>query len=334
MLSSLKRTIRSSALLSRMTLPLYTGYRTWMSARPLVGRIPRFDGDARLPRVKLTTLSEYQRWSQEQSAELQRRERAEQSLMPRQIGEFATEGYCALCERVTVFKSSFDYPLRDSDGRAIPNLREHLVCVHCRLKNRVRAALQLFLQEFVPEPGRPVYISEQLTRTYRWLRGRLHSVNGSEYLGDEVPLGASLHGIRNEDLGRLTWSDGAVDFMLSFDVLEHVPNAGACFREMCRCLCPGGRLLFTVPTNLDRHETTVRAVMEPNGSIRHLLEPEYHGGNLKDPSQGTLCFRYFGWDVLSHLQEAGFAHAEIWLYWSQYLGYMGGTQCVIAAYKN
>ena len=141
---------------------LYTGYRTWMSARPLVGRIPRFDGDARLPRVKLTTLSEYQRWSQEQSAELQRRERAEQSLMPRQIGEFATEGYCALCERVTVFKSSFDYPLRDSDGRAIPNLREHLVCVHCRLKNRVRAALQLFLQEFVPEPGRPVYISEQL----------------------------------------------------------------------------------------------------------------------------------------------------------------------------
>jgi SAM-dependent methyltransferase len=293
----------------------------------------RVSSDRRLQVIKLRNFDDYSPWAEENAVELAERARVEESLFPPTATAFSIPGMCALCGHATSFSSTFEHAIRGVDGRSIPNLREHLTCNFCGFKNRVRAALHLFVQGLEPEGKQSIYISEQLTRTFRWMKGHFSSVSGSEYLPEERGFGEKIRGIRNENLQALSWPDEQFDFVLSLDVLEHVADATACFREIHRCLSPGGRLLFTAPTVLNQQETIVRATLESNGEIVHFVEPEYHGGNRRDASKGTLCFRYFAWDTLRQLEGLGFFKAEMWLYWSRHLGYMGGTQVAIATLK-
>jgi SAM-dependent methyltransferase len=51
--------------------------------------------------------------------------------------------------------------------------------------------------------------------------------------------------IRTVDLTRMSYSDGAFDFITSISVIEHIPAVEQALAEMYRCLKPGGRLLIT-----------------------------------------------------------------------------------------
>jgi SAM-dependent methyltransferase len=284
--------------------------------------------------VKLKRIQDYEAWSQKSAVEREQQKEIELSLLPLRPRSFSIRGRCALCGLETTFRANFDYSEKGANGRLEPNLRECLECAHCGLKNRLRAALHLFVQEFGPEAGQSIYITEQLGAAYRWLKGRYPAVLGSEFIPESGPFGSSPRGIRNEDLGALTWPNDCFDFILSFDVLEHVADVNTCFSEIFRCLRQGGRFLFTAQFRLDLQETVVRATADSSGNITHLMEPEYHGGNLSDSSKGTLCFRHFGWDTIRQLESAGFSDAEAWLFWSRELGYLGGTQIAIAACKK
>jgi len=331
---TLKQKIKSSPFLARPAWFLYREVLLQRSRHPAKGRVPVFSEETRLTFSRLRTYEDFQQFSQDRVEELHDQERVESDLSPLQHKSFSISGTCALCGCDTTFKTNFDYSIRSSDGRSIPNFREHLFCVRCGLKNRLRAALQLFIQEFHPLSTQPIYITEQFGAAYRWLKGRGYAISGSEYIPGSGPFGSSPRGIRNEDLGALTWPSEMFDFVLSFDVLEHVPSVDACFSEIFRCLRPQGKLLFTAPFSPNLSKTLIRAVMQSDGSISHLMEPEYHGGNMIDAAKGTLCFRYFAWDVLPQLKEIGFSDAEAWLFWSRKLGYLGGTQIVIVAQKG
>lgn len=98
-----------------------------------------------------------------------------------------------------------------------------------------------------------------------------------------------------EDVTNLTLADESVDLIVSSDVLEHVPDAEAAFRECYRVLRPGGRHLFTVPFAL----STQRRATVVDGNVVHLVEPpEYHSDPL-DP-KGILAFWHYGPDMDEH----------------------------------
>lgn len=329
---SVKQTIKSSRLLSRAVWPVYREALLYMSRHPQKGKIPALRGSMWIVPAKLHSYPEYLLWSKEKSAELELYRCEELALCPKSPRRFLVEGTCALCEAKTLFRSGFDFSGCEN-GRAIPNLRENLVCKRCGLKSRLRSSLHLFLQELNPSPDQRIYITEQLGAAYRWLKGRGFCVSGSEYMPDKGNLGASIRGIRNEDLSALTWQDDSFDFVLSFDVLEHVQNVRPCLEQVLRCLKTGGAFLFSAPLNLELSGTLIRATRDEHGQLVHLLTPEYHGGNLVDPAQGSLCFRHFGWDVLEQLQAVGFRDTAVWLLWSRELGYMGGVQSVVFGRK-
>ena len=72
--------------------------------------------------------------------------------------------------------------------------------------------------------------------------------------------GVDLHRINDlvahvEDVQRLSFADGSVDFFSCFHVLEHVPDDRAGLRELARVLHPRGRAIFNVPMTLGRRET-------------------------------------------------------------------------------
>jgi SAM-dependent methyltransferase len=155
---------------------------------------------------------------------------------------------------------------------------------------------------------------------------------GSEFLGDQVPKGSVNHrGIRHEDSCDLTFNDAVFDYILSFDVFEHIPDYRTAFKECLRCLRPGGALFFTVPFDLNLEQNTIRARVREDGSVEHILPAEYHGDPLR--AEGALCYQHFGWDLLGELQSMGFTEASCLFYWSQPFAYLGGDQFVFIARK-
>lgn len=225
-------------------------------------------------------------------------------------------GYCGVCQRETDFTFS-----PTADGPI--NLREELACRHCGLNARVRAIVHL-LSEATP-PGTPasIYLTEQTTGLYQFVKARWPKVVGSEFFEESFRQRLSRHlrqligqgdALRREDVTALTFGDQCLDVIISCDVLEHVPDYRKALSEFGRVLRPGGRLLLTVPFMEQSYDTTVRARLKANGEIEHIEEPEYHGDPM-DPD-GVLAFYNFGWDLLDRVREAGFSEASWRVPWA------------------
>ena len=256
----------------------------------------------------------------------------ERSLLPPNSMDFNIGGHCYICRSKVDFLATFQNGFV-INGVAVPNWRETLLCPRCRLNNRMRATIHIFDTLCQPRSNASIYITEQMTPLYEVLAKRHPHLVGSEFLGAAIPHGQrDRNGIRNEDLTRLSFGDGTFDFILSFDVLEHIPDYRKALSECCRSLKPGGAFLFSVPFITPYQHNTVRASLLENGEVQHLLPPEYHGDPIS--AGGCLCFYHFGWDLLAELKTAGFADAQALLYWSKEFGYLGGEQIMFMARKG
>lgn len=125
----------------------------------------------------------------------------------------------------------------------------------------------------------------------------------SEYFPN-VPRGETYRGVRCEDLMALTFPSNLFDLVITQDVLEHVADPDAAFREIGRVLRPGGHHVFTVPVHPTRPSQS-RAQLSAAGTVEHLLPPVLHGDPVH--SGGALVFTDFGVDLPDRLLRIGFA---------------------------
>lgn len=252
----------------------------------------------------------------------------EKNLIPDTYTEFTFNAYCYICKTHVDFLVDFEYSHR-VDEVLIPNWRERLVCPSCNLNNRMRAVVHIFDQECKPNRESTIYITENTTPLYKWFYQSFPHVCGSEYIGDSLDYGRfNNDGIRNEDLTQLSFNNDEFDYILSFDVFEHIPNYRKALTECCRCLKPGGILFFSVPF-VKTKKNIIRAYLSNTGEVVHILSPEYHGDPIN--SDGCLCYYHFGWEILDELNTLGFKDAKALIYWSQEFGYLGGEQLVFMA---
>jgi len=75
----------------------------------------------------------------------------------------------------------------------------------------------------------------------------------------------------------------------------------------------------------------VRARLDSDGGVEHLLEAQYHGDPVS--TAGCLCFQDFGWDLLDRMRQIGFRNVGMLLYWSAEYGYYGVEQMMLTAEK-
>jgi SAM-dependent methyltransferase len=208
--------------------------------------------------------------------------------------------------------------------------REYLICPLTRLNARMRACVHLIDSHLGLYPDDPVYLTEQTTPLYQNLRGRFQKLVGTEYLDPNAPRGwVDARGVRHEDLTRTSFPAASFAGVLSFECLEHIPDYRAALAECRRLLQPGGRLFLSTPFAASQAEHVIRARLKSDGSVEHLMEPEYHG----DPAHeaGCLCFAHFGWNLLADLKAAGFVDPRVLAVWSRTFGYLGDEMLFVLA---
>lgn len=167
------------------------------------------------------------------------------------------------------------------------------------LNSRMRFCLAIIKQYFLK--AKKVYLAEHDTLFHQILSKE----TGFDLTTSYYKPGAALH----QDLTALTYPDNSFDLSLSFEDLEHIPEYKKAIDELYRVTKPGGHVLLSTPFVIENDKTLVRATINKDGEITHLLEPEYHG----DPviPQGILCFYHFGWDLLDNFRTAGFSDVKI-----------------------
>jgi glycosyltransferase involved in cell wall biosynthesis/SAM-dependent methyltransferase len=278
----------------------------------------------------LSSLDQFQKQALAMGRPWEEQRKLEQAL-GRRTSTFKVRGYCYPCQgwrRLSVtWAHSFSV-----NGEVRPNWREQLVCPSCGLNNRMRAALHLLTRVSGLDRNSRIYVTEQTTPLFRWLRTHFSGTVGSEFLGSAVPLGeVNSAGIRNEDLTRLTFSSEQFDGVLCFEVFEHVPNYRQAFWECARVLKPSGHMLFSAPFDAASARNVIRARVGRDGVIEHLLPPEYHGDPLN--TGGILAFQSFGWEMVTQMRESGFRTVSALLYHSNDFGYLGADQIQFLATK-
>lgn len=215
------------------------------------------------------------------------------------------------------------------------NLREEVICRRCGSTTRQRQ-LGLAFEAALHRRSTPLRIwnTECTGVAHVLLAARFaqtqHEYIGTGYFGPEHASGEMVRGIRHEDLQRPSFEDETVDFVLSSDVFEHVPDPYLAHRQVHRVLRPGGAHLFAVPFDENATADQTRARLGEQGAIEHLLPPLYHSDPLSP--DGVLVFTIFAPEMLRKLEEIGF-EVEAHRLWNPLLGLLGDNGLIFVARK-
>ena len=276
---------------------------------------------------RLRTLDEYLTFRSREAPALARHHAELERLLPKVPCNFNVDGYSYTAGCQVSFEVDFQY----NGGSGTVNWRERVCCPLTGFANRSRATVHVFDMEMEVYPDSEIYLMEQASPLYHFLKARFPRLVGSEHLGEQVPLGnLNSDGVRNEDATHLSFKTESLDAVVSLDVLEHVPNFLSAFRECARVLRRGGRMLWSVPFINAGASNLIRARLV-SGRIEHIEPPEYHADPISP--HGVLCYQHFGWEMLEQIRSAGFRDAYAVCYFSREFGYLGGEQFLFVACK-
>ena len=194
------------------------------------------------------------------------------------------------------------------------NLREDLFCLWCHSFNRQRQIRYVFdrVSKSYPKP---------LTEMVVWNTENSHALHeklkkfpfrdyiSSEFFGQGIRPGTIVDGVRHEDVCNSSFPSDYFDFVLSSDVLEHVPEPQWALSEIHRVLKPGGKHIFTVPFIAGMPQSEARAIVNSQGVIEYLKDALYHGDPLRE--EGILVYTIFGEDLKDMCLQVGLQFEKI-----------------------
>jgi len=237
-------------------------------------------------------------------------------------------GICDICERQTEFSA---LPAKAPPGAPFEfsvQWWSRLAC-SCKKSTLDRTVMRTLLDGGKREDR--IYHVGHLSPFRLWLSETMLNVVSSQYEEGRRP-GEISNGIRFEDLSELSFSDGEFDTIICMEILEHLPDYQPGLREMARTLRQGGRAILSFPWMGGKHyEHFTRAEQLPDGAIKHIHPPEYHGDPAK--SHGILSYRVFGWKILDELRLAGFTKVSANFVFGPLHGYMQILNPVIVAVR-
>ena len=203
------------------------------------------------------------------------------------------------------------------------NLRETIS--HRGVISRQRAVL-LVLRQLIEQGELPgwdalrLYLSEAVTPFAERLRAELPRLRCSEYLPEPDHW---LRGqVPNRDLRRIGLPPATFHAVICNEVLEHVEELVPSLQGLAEVLSLGGHLIATAPFLYGQQEHRVKAIWRGEEQPPEVIgEPDYHGNPVSD--EGSLVYRYPGWQLMDDLRQAGFRDAAIHAISSTAYGVLG-----------
>ncbi|WP_077591576.1 class I SAM-dependent methyltransferase [Polaromonas sp. A23] len=242
-------------------------------------------------------------------------------------------GFCNICGGLTIFNVKH------------PNFREHANCVRCKSVNRQRQIAAALLS-CVEGDGTMTRLTSSLyslpaglviwnAETTRALHTRLKQHPGIHYIASDFvdarhASGERVGEVLHVDMQHTHFEDNSIDFILSSDVLEHVPFFEVALKETYRVLKPGGCHIFTAPFYHHRFTNEIRAAQTDDGSIIYNRRAWYHDDPLRP--EGVLTYTVFAPELLCQLERTGFEARLLRLH-SPWHGIYGQNGLVIVARK-
>ncbi len=200
---------------------------------------------------------------------------------------FANYGYCYCCDQAVRFTADDNW------------FRDYYICSECGSIPRERA-LAWSMDKFFPDWRQAtVHESSPVPRgVSEKLKQHCNHYIASQYFPG-IESGEEHQGWRCENLEALSFADNSIDLHISQDVIEHLFNPDLAFQEIARTLRPGGMHIFTVPLVKKGSASEICAELGEDGTVEHLLEPEYHGNPVSE--QGALVTRRWGYDICDYI---------------------------------
>jgi SAM-dependent methyltransferase len=144
--------------------------------------------------------------------------------------------------------------------------------------------------------------------------------------------GSIVRGFRNENIEKSTFSDGVFDVVITLDILEHVFNPRALFKDIFRTLKQGGLYISTFPIKKDQVKSHVpRVRITETGEIEELVPAEYHGNPIN--GKGALVTFDYGYTVHQMIPQWAPFEVEITRFCNRHLGILGEYTEVATCYK-
>jgi len=190
-------------------------------------------------------------------------------------------------------------------------------CLACRASSVTLSLIAVLRQRLPALAGQPVFEMSSRGALHRWLQRQHCALTSSEYFAG-VASGEYRDGVLCQDVQALSFADASFALCTSTDVFEHVTDDRKGFAHVARVLRRGGLFVFTVPL-YDAAATEERVRFAVDGTIEHLLPPEYHGDPV-GASGRILALRNYGRDIVDRLVAAGFASAEVVMPAQRWLG--------------
>lgn len=104
-------------------------------------------------------------------------------------------------------------------------------------------------------------------------------------MGDAHPKARYGDRLKKLDISAIDFPDASFDYLIAFDVLEHVVNDVAAFSEIARVLKPGGQAFLTVPL-IYALKTTYRPPADMPVAVRDIIcdvdHKRLYGRDFKD----------------------------------------------------
>jgi hypothetical protein len=138
-----------------------------------------------------------------------------------------------------------------------------------------------------------------------WYRSRIHEASPADrglskilrkapgYFGSNLfPDESSQGGLLHIDLQNQNLSENSVDLFVALDVLEHVYDPGAVFREIHRTLSSRGLAVLTFPIQAHQASPLEQRATQASGETLFLKPPIFHGNPIS--AEGSLVTVDYG----------------------------------------
>lgn len=200
-------------------------------------------------------------------------------------------GYCPICETSVTFSAKKSW------------FRDHLLCSSCGSIPRERALMKVIIDYFPNWRDLDIHESSPGGRGASIkLHNECNGYTASQFYPDII-LGHvnPKSGYRCESLERLKFPDNSFDLFITQDVMEHIFDPEAAFKEIARVLKPGGAHIFTVPLINKTRITEVWASRDESGQIIYHHTPEWHGNPVDE--KGALVTMHWGYDIAEFIVD-------------------------------